>query len=265
MGKQTKIEEQKLTSSQLILGLAEKYDGDYNRILAAVAQKEMDGLESYVAKNTKPYITMLDQDYPETLKRKFHSPLILYYKGVLALLTTIELKKLGVVTCRNIDNDLRAKAYNIIQELPTNIVIVTSNEVVAQMAINSQKPHRVILVLACGLNKTTPGCGEEIKKAVLKNGGLIITTKPQDSTAVSNDFVRKNHLIATVSDAMLGIQLKLRSGSEMAIHFALTNGADIMVLPTLPDTPECVNNTLIKEGAILVENARDIKEVLFNE
>ena len=260
----TKEEPTVLTASQAILGLVEKYNANYDAVLEAISKHEMDGLEKYVAKNTKPYLTMLDSDYPDFMKVRYKPVILMYYEGLIALLK-INFKRLGIVTRKNISEDLAKEARKTIHDLPTNIVIVTSNKTVAQWALESPNPHRVILVLACGLNRTTAECDEKTKKAVIAKGGLIITVKPQDSIASGEDFIRKNHLIAAVSDALLGLDIKPCSGSLVALSFALNNGSDVMIFPTLPNTPDCMNNNLIVDGAFLVENAKDIQEILFNE
>jgi predicted Rossmann fold nucleotide-binding protein DprA/Smf involved in DNA uptake len=41
-------------------------------------------------------------------------------------------------------------------------------------------------------------------------------------------------------------------------------GREIMVYPTFPKWDGAINNTLISEGAILVEDADDIKREIYN-
>ena len=78
-------------SRMLLVYLAVKYQGDYDRILSSLVLKEVsatyeEALKVYQALPCK-VMTLLDYDYPERLKKVYRPPFVLFYYGDLNLIS----------------------------------------------------------------------------------------------------------------------------------------------------------------------------------
>ena len=71
---------------KVLLYFALKYQGDYKKILNAIAEKEQisqEELETVESKIKCNYITLLDDDYPVVLKNTGTPPFVLFYYGIM--------------------------------------------------------------------------------------------------------------------------------------------------------------------------------------
>jgi len=77
-------------------------------------------------------------------------------------------------------------------------------------------------------------------------------------------FPRRNRIVAGLALGTVVIEAAVRSGSLITARLAGEHGREVMAVPGLaPWTPRCRGaNQLIRQGAILVESAADIDELL---
>lgn len=80
-----------MEARKILLALCLKYDNDWNRVRTALQNKEelTDEDLARVDSFTGNYITILDENYPDRLKRKFKPPFLLYYDGDISLLNRV--------------------------------------------------------------------------------------------------------------------------------------------------------------------------------
>jgi len=78
-----------LKGRDIIVYLAVKYQGDWNAIYDAIKRKELVDEQlvlDTVSKIKSKYTTIVDQDYPESLKKIYKPPFVLFYNGNLYIL-----------------------------------------------------------------------------------------------------------------------------------------------------------------------------------
>ena len=93
----------------------------------------------------------------------------------------------------------------------------------------------------------------------MKSGGLIITEYPLGSKPEKYHFPERNRIISGLSDGVLVIEAKEKSGTMITVDFALDQGKDIYAVPgDIQSANSCGTNNLIKEGAIPVTTVEDI-------
>lgn len=119
-----------------------------------------------------------------------------------------------------------------------------------------------IAVTAGGIDQIYPKENTKLFNAIAEQG-LIITEMPFGMKPTSRLFPIRNRLIASVSLGTVVVEASLRSGSLITARDANERGREVMAVPGNPVDPRSAGcNTLIRDGANLVQNADDIIALL---
>jgi DNA processing protein len=118
-------------------------------------------------------------------------------------------------------------------------------------------------VLANGLKTIYPSIHRPTSELMLKNGGLI-TDFLSDALPERNNFIKRNRIIAGLSDATLVVESGIKGGALITADIASSYNRDVFAVPGRPDdqwSRGC--NSLIKSNkAALVESSDDIEYFL---
>jgi DNA processing protein len=97
----------------------------------------------------------------------------------------------------------------------------------------------------------------------VREKGLLITEYPPGETPKSGNFPRRNRLIAALSEAVLVIEMGLRSGAQHTVNYAIEQGKEVLAVPGPVGEPMSEGtNRLIQDGAPLVALATDVIQIL---
>lgn len=218
-------------------------------------------------KNIKKYklevVSYNDKEYPEQLKHVSDYPICLYCKGNIELLN--KSKKIAIIGCRDYskygEKIAKEFAYKLAKE---NIVIVSGgargiDSFAHQGTLNANKG--TISVLGNGIDYIYPPENKNLEEQILQYNGLIVSeyiigTKPSKYT-----FPARNRIISGISDGVLVIEAKEKSGTLITVDFALEQGKNIYAIPGNIDNKNAFGtNELIKQGARLVTTPEEILE-----
>ncbi len=115
-----------------------------------------------------------------------------------------------------------------------------------------------VAVLGCGLAVNYPKSNRGLRDAIAANGALISEFEPYEPPYPAN-FPRRNRIIAGLSVGLVVVEAKARSGSLISARQALDAGREVFAVPGPVSAGAFEGcHSLIKEGAVLVENARDV-------
>jgi len=220
----------------------------------------------YVTKNGIRTFFYLDNDYPFRLRQCDDSPVVFFFKGNCDLNAQ---RILSVVGTRNASTRGKEICDKIIGALahghPELIIVsglaygidITSHK--AALANNIQ----TIGVLAHGFKTTYPSVHRTTASAMLSRGGLI-TDFLSDALPERNNFIKRNRIIAGLSDATLVVESGTKGGALITADIANSYNRDVFAVPGRPDDQWSAGcNMLIKRNkAALVENADDIEYYL---
>lgn len=246
----------------ILIYFAVKYEGDWDKIYSAINKKEkvdQKELEEMLTKNTSECITLLSEFYPQKLKNIYKPPFVLFYKGNIELLNQ-ESKSIGVVGSRRNSSYGENSTKVIVKDLVKNNVTIISGlakgiDSIAHESCLEEKGN-TIAVLGNGIDVNYPIENKELQNKIIENG-LILSEYPSFKESNKEQFPKRNRIIAGLSDAILVTEASQKSGSMITVSRALEMGKDIFCVPyKIGLNSGC--NSLIREGARLVESAHDI-------
>ena len=240
-------------------GLA-KYICD--RSYLEIAEKEAEFVTNH---NIRTYF-YLDNDYPFRLRQCDDSPVVFFFKGNCSLDAS---KILSVVGTRSATVRGKESCEKIIGALASghpDIIIVSGLaygiDIAAHKAALSNN-LTTIGVLANGLKTIYPSIHRSTADAMLKNGGLL-TDFLSDALPERNNFIKRNRIIAGLSDATLVVESGSKGGALITADIASSYNRDVFAVPGRPEDQWSAGcNSLIKNNkAFLAESSDDIEYFL---
>ena len=210
-------------------------------------------------KNKIKTITLEKESYPEKLKNIYNRPQTLYVLGNEELLNE---KSIAIIGCRNVSDYGLRSAYKFGYELAKKGVCIISGfargvDTYSHMGAVAAK-GKTIAVLGCGLDVIYPSENLELYKQILINNGTIVTEYPLGSKPERYHFPARNRIISGLSDGVLVVEAKEKSGTLITVEHALEQGKDVYAIPgNITSKNSYGTNELIKEGAIPVTKIDD--------
>ena len=240
-----------LTGREILIALAVKYEGDWNKIYADVSNHETDDLAQYLENiDTNNVITLLDADYPQILKEIYNPPFVLLIKGDRSLLQSPNQIASVIGTRKPTRSGEQAIKTIVNNQLKDKIICVGASKGTSELVLDScfLNNQKTIIVLPCGFDNIYPqGYDTYIAKA-LDIGACIVTEYPNQTQVAKNNFPKSGRIIAGLCQHLVAMEIQKQSGSQIALGFGLSFNRDIYVLPVAFDS-EFSNNTLIRDGA----------------
>jgi DNA processing protein len=119
-----------------------------------------------------------------------------------------------------------------------------------------------VAVVAGGLAHIYPPEHAELHAEIARKGA-VVSENPLSYPPTARDFPRRNRLISGLSLGVVVIEAAERSGSLITARYAAEQGREVMAAPGSPLDPRTKgSNRLIRDGAVLVESAQDVLDVL---
>ncbi len=219
------------------------------------AQMEWQALQQQDAR----FVFWSSPQYPAILREITDPPLLLYYKGNLALL---QAPLIGIVGSRSGTREGLRLASFFAQSLTQAGVSVVSGMAKGIDRIAHftalQGPGRSVAVLGTGIDVIYPHENFDLFVA-LEQQGLILTEFAFGTPAIARNFPVRNRIISGLSRGILVVEAAVRSGSLITARLALEQNRDVFTVPgntTNPMSQGCHN--LIRQGAKPVFTADDI-------
>ena len=244
----------------ILIYFAIKYRGDWNKIYQAIKNKERVD-EEEIKHNLEllkcQTLTIIDKEYPLNLKNCFHPPFVIFYYGDISLLNMDIVSIVGSRECNDYAIESTKKIISDLKD--TNIVICSGlakgiDKIAHQEALKNQ--IKTIAVSPVGIDLCYPKENYSLYKDI-KNQGLIISEYPFFTKIDKKHFASRNRIIASLCYSMICTSVKARSGTLVSVKFAIEYGKDLFVIP-YPIDQNNLCNTLIKDGAYLIDNGKDL-------
>ena len=205
------------------------------------------------------HIFLEEKDYPPLLAHLDAAPPVLIARGHLDLL---RLPSVALVGARNASAAACRFARGLAADLADKGVIIVSGLArgIDTHAHLGAGEERTIGVIASGIDLSYPPENTELQ-ARIGSSGLVLTEHPPGREPLARHFPARNRIIAGLCHGTVVVEAALKSGSLITARLAAEAGRDVMAVPGSPMDPRAQGcNQLIREGAILVQNADDIIE-----
>lgn len=200
-----------------------------------------------------------DEKYPERLEQIPDAPYGLYFRGKLPVK---ERPSVAIIGARNCSEYGRRMAQYFGRELAMAGVQIISGmargiDGISQMAALEMDGYS-LGVLGCGVDICYPAENRALYEVLRKQGG-ICSEYPPGTEPRNNLFPPRNRIISGLSDAVLVIEAKSRSGTLITVDMALEQGREVYALPgRVTDALSEGCNHLIHQGANIAFSAEDM-------
>ena len=205
-----------------------------------------------------------DIDYPDKLLRIKDAPERIYVRGKLP---DSNKKTVAIVGARNCTDYGSTLAKTIARILSINDVQIISG---LAMGIDTQGHIGAIeverptfAVLGCGVDICFPSHNSNVYERILDCGGGILAEVEIGTPPIPYNFPLRNRIISGLSDIVIVVEARDKSGSLITTDFALEQGKTIFACPgRVGDSLSRGTNNLIKQGAYILTSADDVLEHL---
>ncbi len=244
---------------------------------AGLTLKQRDAITSISLDTAKPdmlwleqdnhhLITYLDDNYPPLLKQISAAPPLLYVHGNPDLLSD---PQIAIVGSRTPTPNGAHNAFEFAKHFANMGLCVTSG---LAMGIDGEA-HKgaladggvTIAVTATGLDRVYPAKHRELAHQIVENGALV-SENPIGTAPRPQNFPRRNRIISGLSHGSLVVEAAQRSGSLITADYANEQGRMVFAIPGSIHNPLARGcHKLIRQGAKLVETAKDVMEDLADQ
>ncbi len=218
----------------------------------------------FIEENKINTVFFQEEDYPDRLRHCIDSPIVLFTSGnidlksrkIISIVGTRQITSYGSEFCRKLIADLS----------PLNPVIVSGFaygvDIVAHQAAIENK-LQTIGVVAHGLNQVYPKAHKKFVSKVENNGGFI-TEFWSSSNPEKENFIKRNRIVAGISEATIVIESADKGGSLITANMANDYNRDVFAVPgRISDKFSQGCNNLIKtQKANLLTSAADLIYIL---
>jgi DNA processing protein len=120
-----------------------------------------------------------------------------------------------------------------------------------------------VAVMGTGVDVVYPAAHSKLAEEILAAGGALVSQFPDGTTPRRHNFPARNWTMAALSDAVVVVEAAEGSGALITAEAALHLHKEVMAVPGSVFSPLSVGtHGLIRDGAGLVQNARDVLAVL---
>ncbi len=221
---------------------------------ASSIEREVEACQKFGAQ----LLTLRDADYPARLAAIEDAPAVIAVRGQVSLLH--KPRAVAIVGARNASLNGRKFAEILARDLgKADIVTISGLARGIDTAVHQATlATGTVGVVAGGIDNVYPPENAALYDAMAEQG-CIVAEMPFGSEPRAQHFPRRNRIISGLALGVVVVEAALQSGSLITARQALEQGREVFAVPGSPLDPRAGGtNSLLKQGAILVQQASDI-------
>ena len=203
-----------------------------NNILDIQIKKSVKNHLKYMQIHNIDIISIRNKEYPSYLREIYGAPICLYIKGNKNIFNNIGI---GVIGCRDCSDYGKKIAQQFSYHLASNNVNIISG---LAKGIDSCAHWGALYgkgittaVLGSGIDIIYPKENYHLANKILKSNGAIISEYPLGTEPNKINFPARNRIISGISNGILVVEAKRKSGTLITTDFALDQGREVFVIP----------------------------------
>lgn len=209
----------------------------------------------------------LDDDYPQRLLGCSDAPVILFVKGNPFLNCTKVISIVGTRHATEYGRKIVDQFISVLAERGYRIMIVSG--LAYGIDIQSHKSALrtglpTVAVMGHGLETVYPSLHTAIATEMIENQGGLVTDFLSNSPIDRTNFLRRNRIIAGLSDATIVVESAKKGGALVTADIANSYNRDVFAFPGKVGDPYSEGcHFLIKSNrAVLIESVNDLEYVM---
>ncbi|MBD5546580.1 MAG: DNA-protecting protein DprA [Lachnospiraceae bacterium] len=206
------------------------------------------------------FYSLEDEEYPMRLKKLTHPPYALYCMGNMP---EEECPSIAIIGARECSEYGRYMAEAFAGKMADAGVAVVSGmargiDGISQRAAVDKK-GRTYAVLGSGVDVCYPASNKKLYQDIQSTGGGILSVFPPGTSPQKTQFPERNRIVAGLSDVILVVEARAKSGTWITVDMALEQGKNVYAVPgRLTDRLSDGCNLLIRQGAGIALAPEDI-------
>lgn len=207
------------------------------------------------------FVAAGEERFPGRLRHIYDAPYGMYYRGSLppeskkavAIVGARECSAYGREVAAWLGRELAEAGFLVISGLARGIDVCAHRGALSVLGAT-------YAVMGCGIDTCYPPSHIETYMQIMETGG-ILSEYPVGTPAYPGLFPERNRIISGLSDGIIVVEAKERSGSLISAELALEQGRDVFAVPgRIKDALSAGTNRLISQGAVPVTDAGDVIE-----
>lgn len=226
--------------------------------------KEAEEELKYIQENSIETLYFTDTNYPERLKHCIDGPILLFKEGnidlnfgpIISIVGTRQITSYGRDFCEKLIADLTAYNPIIVSGFAYGVDICAHKSAI-------KNNLQTIGVLAHGFEEVYPKIHKKYISEIHKNGGFL-TEFWQNDQPLRENFLKRNRIVAGMSEATIIIESAEKGGSLVTADIANSYSRDVFAVPgRSTDLYSKGCNDLIKNNkAAILTSAKDLIDML---
>lgn len=244
-------------SDLIDIGLSQKIVGQFAK------HRQEFNIENYLSRLASlgiQFVVYTDSIYPKQLTSFDDAPLILYFKGSLALFDN---ECVAIVGSRKMTSYGREVTQLFATQLALSQVVIISGLARGVDTIAHESALQVggytAAIVAGGLDKMYPPENTGLAQRIVKSKGCVISEYPLGYPARRENFASRNRLISGLASSVLVVEGQLKSGTLLTAAHAGRQGKTVFAIPGQITSPNsAAPHYLLQNGALGAYTPEDI-------
>lgn len=231
-------------------------------ILDKEKRRDLSKYIEYLDNHNIKMLNIYDNEYPDNLRNIYDTPPLIYIKGNKEILNNPSFAIIGCRDCSMYGKQVTQKIAGKLAKNGITIISGLARGIDTNAHIGTLKANgKTIAVVGTGLDIVYPNENKYLQEEIISQGGAIISEFVVGTKINKLNFPKRNRIISGISNGVLVVEAKEKSGSFITVDFALEQGKNVYAVPgNIISRNSVGTNNLIKQGAKIVTEIEDILE-----